>query len=339
MAINKNAHPRYLVLDRCLRSRSRRYTMSDLTEACNEALLDETNGKSTVTERQVRKDLKFLETNPEISAPITYTQDGHKRYFHYEDRNFTISKMPLTEDEVGKVKDALNLLSRFRGMPQFSWIEEVVTRLESKMFIKSDRKSDIISFDENLNPKIADFLEPVFNAIVNQQPLLIKYDPMGVAPITWTIHPYHLKQYNGRWFLFGQNNDFPTAPLTTIPIDRIESLELAHIEFLPNDEIDFSEYFDDVVGVTIPVGIAPIKIIFRVSSSRLRHVITKALHPSQKHRKDLGNEYFEIEVIPNPEMYSLFLSFGKDLEVIEPKNIRSEMMIRAKGLADIYLEG
>lgn len=338
MAINKNAHLRYLVLDRCLRNRRRQYTLSDLTDECNAALMDETGGKSTVTERQVRKDLYFLRDNPEISAPIEYVQDGHKRYFHYADHNFTISKMPLTEDEVGKIKGALNLLTRFRGMPQFGWIEEVVARLESSMFMKTERQSTIISFDENLNDAVAEFLEPVFNAIVNKQPILVHYDPMGGSPIDWTIHPYHLKQYNGRWFLFGQNNDFPTAPLTTIAIDRIVGVENADekIDFIENEDVDFSEYFDDVVGVTIPANVEPIKIRFKVSQFRLRHVLTKALHPSQRHLKSEDESLFEITVIPNPELYSLFLSFGKDLEIVSPEEIRREMTIRANLLAETY---
>lgn len=340
MAINKNAHLRYLVIDRCLRNRGRRYTLSDITEECNIALKNQENGENySVTERQVRKDIKFLMENPEIYAPIEKEQIGHKKYYYYEDKNFSLSKMPLTQDEVTKMREALNLLTRFRGMPQFGWIEEIVARLESKLFVSNQPQEAIIGFQEPIRLESVKYLETIFEAILNHTPIYIEYTPFGKATIKWLIHPYYLKQYNGRWFLFGQNNDWPTAPLTNVALDRIDSIEISDKEFITNTNYDFNEYFDDVIGVSIPPEGKLERIIFRMSTSRVHHVITKPLHLSQKRLRNLGDNLFEISVIPNPELFSVLLSFGKDLEVLEPESIRNEMAVRANALAKLYSKG
>ena len=336
MAINKNAHLRYLVIDRCLRNRGRRYTLSDLTEECNLALKNQENGENySVTERQVRKDIEFLMYNSEIQAPIEKVQIGHKKYYYYEDESYSLSQMPLTQDEVSKMREALNLLTRFRGVPQFGWIEEIVARLESKLFVGNQPQEAIIGFQETIGLESVKYLDVIFDAILNHTPIFVEYTPFGKATIKWLIHPYYLKQYNGRWFLFGQNNDLPTAPLTNLALDRIDSVEVTSKEFIPNTTYNFNEYFDDVIGVSIPSNGKLERIIFRMSPSRVHHVITKPLHLSQKHLRNLGENLFEISVIPNPELFSVLLSFGKDLEVLEPESIRTEMAVRAKALAEL----
>ena len=55
-------------------------------------------------------------------------------------------------------------------------------------------------------------------------------------------------------------------------------------------------------------------------------MLTKPLHGSQKlDTADEDGNTISIEVIPNNELYQLFLSFGADIEVVFPSVVRSEM--------------
>lgn len=63
------------------------------------------------------------------------------------------------------------------------------------------------------------------------------------------INPYHLKQYNNRWFLFCFNEEYQT--ISNYPLDRIVSLEELNKEFEPST-INWMDYFEDIIGVTKP---------------------------------------------------------------------------------------
>ena len=65
------------------------------------------------------------------------------------------------------------------------------------------------------------------------------------------VHPWYIKQYNNRWFLMAY--DAETDRITNFALDRIQELQVEEsVAFIPNMEIDFEHYFDDVFGVTIP---------------------------------------------------------------------------------------
>lgn len=56
------------------------------------------------------------------------------------------------------------------------------------------------------------------------------------------------------------------------------------------------------------------------------YIETKPIHMSQKRLKADGDYFItSIQVIPNYELYTLLLSLGPDVEVIEPEGVRLEM--------------
>lgn len=81
MATNKNAMARYRALDKCFSSRTRKYYMNDLIEACRMAL-ERQNGDSGskgaegVQRRQIFDDMNDMELM--YGVIIDRIQDGHK---------------------------------------------------------------------------------------------------------------------------------------------------------------------------------------------------------------------------------------------------------------------
>lgn len=63
------------------------------------------------------------------------------------------------------------------------------------------------------------------------------------------VSPYHLKQYNNRWFLIAKRKDFDK--MSNYAIDRIKEIKETTKVFEPlDDDFDFEEFFSDVVGVS-----------------------------------------------------------------------------------------
>lgn len=222
MAQNKGAIVRYRAIDRCLRSKHGKYDIEELRAACADALYDAFSEHMSVSRRQIYDDLNHMESNAGYRAEIEHYRDGKKMYYRYTDPNFSIEKVPVTPEEMDQLKETILMLNRFKGMPHFEWMEEILSKLEDKFHLKGAEDS-VIGFEQNLDLKGLENITPLFGAIVNKQVLNIRYKSFKKnKPITCEVHPYFLKQYNNRWFLFGWNTEFNA--ITNFALDRIEAV-------------------------------------------------------------------------------------------------------------------
>lgn len=317
MPTNKNASIRYQALDKCFRDRRHRYYIDDLIEKCEEALYYY-NGVGGVSRRQVFEDIKFMESDTGWSIPLERKKDGKKVYYRYEDPDFSINEQPLTDEEAQQLRTVILTLSRFRGLPSNEWIEDVISNLEWRFNLKG-KSENIIGFEQNTNLKGLNWLTPILDATSNHQPLKIVYRNYKNSEVekTLIVHPWYVKQYNNRWFLFALDDQ--RYYINNLALDRIQSLEISEeTPFMPNENINFEEYFNDVIGVTIPKDdVEKIRLVLKFSNAQFPYITSKPLHHSQE---ILDNEkcILAIEVRPTYELDQLILSFGPDVEVLEP---------------------
>ena len=166
------------------------------------------------------------------------------------------------------------------------------------------------------------FFATLFSAISNKQVLEISYKNFKHDIVQkYIVHPYYLKQFNGRWFLIGFSENI--GKLSVFAFDRIISIENISKEYIPNTTYDFNEYFDDMIGITKPDGASLEKVQIWVSAQRWPYVETKPLHGSQRIiSKDKDGVTIQIEVYINRELEQMILSFGDDFKVIEPNTLR-----------------
>ena len=333
MAGNKHALTRYRVLDACFSNSVRKYYAEDLMKKCNEALAERyPSGEMGISRRTFFDDLNDLdELVSEYGVEILRLNDGRKKYYRYSEDGFSLFTKGFTEDELVSLKETIQTLQRFKGLPSFQWMTTMVDKLEDKLTLKSSAKN-ILSYEENSDYVGIDWLKDCFDAIINQQPLKIEYRNFDDKTFTWTIHPYYIKQYNNRWFLLGKNPDYTS--LSNIPLDRIDNIEPVHIDFIPNKDIDFDSYFEHIIGVTLSEG--PVETVkLKFSPKRLQYVLTKPLHKSQR-CSNAESGIVELQLIPNNELVSTILYFGSDVEVIEPASLRKTVSERIQKTYDKY---
>ena len=324
MATNKNASIRYRALDKCFRDFRQRYFIEDLIDKCEEEL-ESFNFTANVSRRQIFDDIRFMESEAGWSIPLERIKDGRKPYYRYSDPNFTINEQPLTDEEAQQLKTMIITLSRFRGLPSNAWVEELISNLEWRFNLKG-KNENIISFEQNLNLKGLDKLGGILDATSNHQVLKLLYHNYknGGRDMSFILHPYYVKQFNNRWFLFGLNDEYNT--ISTIALDRIVKMEIVdNIPFIINEHVDFEHYFDDVVGVTIPKdNIAKEHIVLKFSKERFPYITSKPIHHSQKTESE-DECIISIEVRPNRELDAQILSYGSDVEVLESAVYRAHI--------------
>ncbi|MEX2569427.1 MAG: WYL domain-containing protein [Cyclobacteriaceae bacterium] len=164
---------------------------------------------------------------------------------------------------------------------------------------------------------------------------MVKYKNFKSSePYEITFHPYYLKQFNSRWFAFGLNED-NKAPRWNLALDRIESFYETNLKLKPS-ETDWEEYFYDLVGVTRPENTSIQEIILKFSPDVAPYILTKPLHPSQKHTKDPTGLEVRIQVIPNFELEKLVLSFGEQVKVISPLEFKDRISQRLRSANSQY---
>lgn len=324
---------RYQALDHCFSDRTRYYYIEDLVNAVNKML--EHNGQKPVSRRTIFYDIRDMESNHDWNVMFEEPAIiNGRRYYRYENPNYSIWKNDLDEHQLEELKSLLLLLQQFHGLPQFERVQEVIKQLEEKYKFTLQSPKSVISFDTNEEAEGLDHLSPLFEAIISKQALCITYQPYGKDAYDSVVHPYFIKQYNNRWFLFGYTTDGIHDNIVNMSFDRIQKITPAAVPFVENTYCDFNDFFDDIIGVTkTNAGLKTI--VLRVASSRLPYILSKPLHPSQRNGR-AKEGIIELEVIPNRELYQLLLSFGPDIEVLEPVEIRQKMMDFARSMAEKY---
>lgn len=262
---------------------------------------------------------------------LSKEKEGRKTYYRYSDLSFSINNQPLNEEEVNQIKSALNVLTKFSGAPQFEWIHEMIPLLEDKLGLQGTNE-EVISFESNFDLKGLDHLMPLFNAITNREVLNIQYqDFQSEESYEIKFHPYYLKQYNNRWFAFGLNQELEIRTWN-IALDRIKSISHLDDKYIPSD-IDWKDYFYDIIGVTKPENQEMEEVVLQFSASQAPYVRTKPLHPTQRHRSTESGLEVKIKVIPNYELEALLLSFGEHVEVIKPQSLKERIKRRIQKIA------
>jgi predicted DNA-binding transcriptional regulator YafY len=334
MATNKHAIIRYQALDNCFRNTGRNYSINDLVEACNTAIYnyDESDG---VRKRSVYDDITFMESSQGWSIELEKRKSGRTVYYSYSDPSFSIKNEPLNESEANQLKEALLTLNRFKGLPQFGWVDEMITRLDSSFNLTS-QDQEVIEFDQNPYLKGLEHITTLYHSIVYKEKLNVNYQSFkSDKPSDITFHPHFLKQYNNRWFVFGLDEKYNS--ITNLALDRIIGFEKIKGDYI-SSKIDFNEYFEDIIGVSLEPDENPILVTIKVTKEQWPYIESKPIHGSQKtiSVSEEGEAMMSIEIIPNIEFEKQMLSYGEDIEIISPTEVRNIIKLRAQALLSKY---
>ena len=295
----------------------------------NEILEDEQ--MDIISKRSLQNNLKELREKhgAEFSENLFR---GRERLWRYKDTSFSIMQQASLDMEI--IRKSIENLELLKGDPRYDLLRFYLIELENGI---SENGSNFMSFDNNSEAKGLEFIEDIMNAIVHKYPLKMWYKAFSSdEEIIRNIHPYHLRQYNRRWYVFAfseENNEIHNYPL-----DRLVKLKHLSKPYVESD-VDFDEYFDDIVGVTNFKNAAVEKVILKVSNKSIDYIRTKPLHWSQTELKEYSNvneTVIQLKLKINTELKMLLFSYSDAVEVLEPVWLRDFFAKRIKNMCDIY---
>ncbi len=336
MPQNKNASFRYRVINHCLRNQFRQWTLEDLIAEVAEQMHEQFGSVSGISKRTVQADINIMRSDPPrgFAAPIICKEGC----YYYDDPDYSIDNNPLNDTDVRNLKDAADILRQFKGLPYHIELNQIIRKIESTVQKQKIFDVPLIHFEYNDLLKGQEFLQPLLKAIQAKTAMEIGYKPFTMEEtLTILIHPYFLKEYNSRWYLFGLEND--PRRLVNLALDRMFAVHKSDTAYIPNRVIDPAQYFNDIIGVTYNQGRKKEKIVLSFTSDRAPYVKTKPLHPSQKIvSENSDGTTVSIEVIPNKELIREILSFGSDVKVVGPGAVAAEVEMILRKAVERYGE-
>jgi predicted DNA-binding transcriptional regulator YafY len=339
MPANKNALIRYKTIDRCLSNRFRRWTLEDLVDECSMALREMEGLTKGVSVRTVQGDIQMMRSDKlGYNAPIEVYD---VKYYRYSDPDYTITGMPLSSNDVDVLQEAVEMLQQLQDFDQFGEMADVINRLQDKLSVTRQERSPIVHYDSVPDLRGLKLLSPLYDHIAHRRVLKVIYQSFNQqGPVEYVLHPYLLKEFRNRWFLFGCTEG--DMHLFNLALDRIVGITPAKgIAFCQNPEFDPEHFFDDVIGVSKSLkGSHPRHVKFWASREQSNYIKTKPMHPSQRlisENPDDGSCIFQIEVIINFEMYSVFMSYGAGVTILSPRMAVSYMSKQLTQAAANYM--
>ena len=246
---------------------------------------------------------------------------------------------PLAEERKAVVQKSVEDYATFckasAGIMPASWFSSFFENTQLLLDTNREAKDGDMHISSSMEQNLTNIhLLPVFfKAITDKKVLRFDYHPFGQETFSLIFHPQFLKEYNGRWFVFGDADREPYQAYN-VPLDRIvgEVCEVNNIEYIPASKGFYQEYFNNIVGVTHENDAKVEEVIIRTKTEYLHGLLlTKPLHHSQEEILHFGEHdgqwYGEVRLTiePNRELRGKILAYGQYLEVISPWALREQI--------------
>lgn len=335
MAQNKNALIRYKTIDKCLQNKYRTWTLEDLIDACSEALFEYEGKDAYVSKRTIQLDIQLMRSDKlGYNAPIEVYD---KKFYRYEDPDFSITDIPLNENDMYVLSETVEMLKQFKDFSFFSELGGIIQRLEDKIYTEKTHQPSIIHLDKNDQLKGLEHLDILYQAILKKMVLKIDYQSFKATDSSViTFHPFILKEYNNRWFLVGKKKK--SDHVMTLALDRILGIDydtkLEHI----NEPFDGDAYYKNSIGVTVMDEQYVERIRLKIDEKNAPYVLTKPLHHSQRIVESFENGavIIELSVHHNFELERLILGFGDSMQVLKPLSLKRKIQEKLQNGLDLY---
>lgn len=327
MPLTKNGQLRIEVIDEIFRGINR-YNFNDLLKKVNSVLLR--HGTPAIGEKTLYNDLKFL--REEKGAPIHRPNASDDKYYYTE--KFSIKTSLLDYEEIEYLKQVSLIVKKLSPSQTGEEFNQIISKLDNTVHTVSEHAQSIIEIEEHTQSSGIHWYNALFYAIKDKSPLRIAYKPYHKdEPREFIFHPYLLKQYRNRWFLFGREGN--KEYVTNLGLDRIVSIKNSSAMYNENDLFSSEDYFNHLIGVSKPNESEIQDIILRVEAKSVPYILSKPIHKLQKKVKSYknGDIQLKIPLYVNYELTSTILGYQNTVEVLAPRKLREEVLgILKKGL-------
>ena len=273
--------------------------------------------------------------------------DHRTRTYYYREKGFSVIPY-LTEGMTDyEFRNLIIAINRLKGTLSEQTFEGVRFAIQSRIEADYQKGPVIVDYEDNRRLKGREYLPVFYSAIKDKQSMQIEYQTFKGKAFSFEFHPYLLKQYNERWFVFGLRPD-KKNPYTNVPLDRLTKMPGVIGHYIEDRPADYLSYFENIVGVSKDrkANAKDLKhLIIRISDIEAWGRITTKPLPTQTvvtpfDEKD-GYGRISLDLYPNNELFSKILSWGEAVEIEssdDGNSVRAKMVSLIQRISEQYSE-
>lgn len=283
-----------------------------------------------VVERTIRRDLNVLQQAGFPIRDVRVSAHG-RRHWSLETEN-ELHDLKFNWDEAIALYFARRHLDPLAGTVLWTSLASAFKKIRASMSEGAlhhlERMQDafhFIQFGTSCYDDKAEMIDQLSIAVEDNLITLISYQSRtATEPVTYEVTPYGVIYYRHSLYFIAYSHDHETVRI--FKVDRLESVELTQLKSQRPPDFDLAQYFEHSFGIFPGAGnIQTVKIRF---APRLARIITESRwHPSQSitHNSD-GSVILTLELADLTEVKSWILSFGPNAIVLEPPQLREEII-------------
>ena len=271
--------------------------------------------KFEVSVRTIYRDIDSISS---VGVPIFTTQGkggGIKI-----DNEYILNKSLFDANEKEQIIAALQGLEKTNE----AYKSELITKLSALFKIKNSNWIEIDFTSWGSNNTYQDLFNTLKIAIINKNIIFFSYISSKAEKINREVKPIRLLFKEQDWYLYAfclLRNDFRYFKLS-----RIRDLEVLAINYEDNFENEVLKKelkYENIVNIKLKFDKS---VAFRVYDE------FKAIVEDKK-----GNLYVEMKIPNNYKLYNYIFSFGANVEILEPKEIRNQFKNMINKIAKKYI--
>lgn len=321
MPKDKNPEARLREINRLLTLRKGALVTTDeLMRACGIGL------------RQLRIDIqKLRDQGAKIKAD--FKQGGYT----YEEP-FDLVTMPMSANDISRLKFAAATLAQFRHLDIFKDFAETVDKIEKSVerWLRSTPESEAIFFDPVPYYHGSIWIPVFLRAIRENRIVIFDYQSFKSNEARrHEFHPWFLREHKHRWYVVGWLPTFEN--ITPFALDRVTGEpELTRRRFSNPKDFDPVAHFAYTVGMTVHRNKPIEEIILHFSPEQAPFFKSKPFHRFEEILTDEPGLRVRMQLIPNFELVRKLAELGAGVRVVAPHTLVLEVKNYLEGALRQY---
>lgn len=291
-----------------------------------------------VSMRTIERDIEYLRDR--LGAPILYCH--RKRGYYYENNDFQLLPINLTEGELIALFLGQNLLAQCIGTPIEGHIrsafEKILVMMQKSVLVDWQTIEKTVSFDVNPlrgdEKRVAEMYGCLATAIGEKNTIWIRYYGAVRDQINERyVDPYHLRYYQGAWYLIGYCH--LRKAIRIFALDRMLNIKRTEKNFVVDPEFSLEEFLKSSLGIEFGEELNDVTILF--DCHQARWIRERRWHPSQRLEfQEDGSLILKMKISSLDEVKRWVLGFGCHAEVLEPEELRQSVAEEIKAMECMY---
>jgi len=266
-------------------------------------------------------------------------KDGQVRWYLLQTRGIPPVNFPLIE--VVALSFIEGILTPLEGTPFKGHYDAALKRIRAMLpekmqaFLQDTAEVYISQVrGHKAYPESGEILEKLHQAVLDRKLCRVTYHAFYTDEIkTYPIKPFKVFCHRGGdLYLLCQASDYDDV--ITLAVERIQNLEVTDQSFVLPPDLAIEDRIRDAFGVILE---SPVDVRIRFSPQQAPYIRERIWHPSQEIQElEDGSIVLSLHVGGMYEIRSWILSFGSSAEVLQPAELREDVIAELQKSLDTY---